>query len=241
MASVNSVGADAWTEARGVPEAPQAGAPPQQPQGDDALDVGSLGVWWVSADPNGKFWGNDRRMDSCAGTYAFTVVWSGPEDDLNAEEWAAHIAPSGGASTVGAGGRRRRPRRARPRSHAASRAPPPPPGLGFGRGEQPLHREFIERTAGEGFMQRLAHPLGAVLVGAAQQPRQRASGLMAPAFGLEQSPQPSEGLAQLRGQFRGHLPHRLPHRLRLAREFPEVVAVAHPPAAESLPRVGVTV
>ena len=86
-------------------------------------------------------------------------------------------------------------------------------------------------------MQRLAHPLGAVLVGAAQQPRQRASGLMAPAFGLEQSPQPSEGLAQLRGQFRGHLAHRL----RLAREFPEVVAVAHPPAAESLPRVGVTV
>ena len=54
-------------------------------------------------------------------------------------------------------------------------------------------------------MQRLAHPLGAVLVGAAQQPRQRARGLMAPAFGLEQSPQPSEGLAQLRGQFRGHL------------------------------------
>ena len=73
VASVNSVGAGAWAEARGVPQAPQAGAPPQQPQGDDALDVGSLGVWWVSADPNGKFWGNDRRMDSCAGTHPFTV------------------------------------------------------------------------------------------------------------------------------------------------------------------------
>ena len=100
VASVNSVGAGAWTEARGVPEAPQVGAPPPQPQGAEAFDVGTLGVWWVGTDPNGKFWGNDRRMDSCAGTYAFTVVWSGPEDDLNAEEWAAHIAPSGHASTV---------------------------------------------------------------------------------------------------------------------------------------------
>ena len=86
VASVNSVGAGAWAETRGVPEAPQVGAPPPQPQGAEAFDVGSLGVWWVGTDPNGNFWGNDRQMDSCAGTHPFTVIWSGPEDDRNAEE-----------------------------------------------------------------------------------------------------------------------------------------------------------
>ena len=100
VASVNSVGAGAWTETRGVPEAPQVGAPPPQPQGNEGFDVGSLGVWWVGTDPNGNFWGNDRQMDSCAGTHPFTVIWAGPEEDRNAEEWAAHIAPSGHASTV---------------------------------------------------------------------------------------------------------------------------------------------
>ena len=94
VASVNNVGAGAWTETRGVPEAPQVGEPPPQPQGDDAFDVGGLGVWWEGTDPNGNLWGNERTMDSCAGTHAFTVIWSGPEDDRNAEEWAAHIALS---------------------------------------------------------------------------------------------------------------------------------------------------
>ena len=100
VASVNSVGAGAWTETRGVPEAPQLGEPPPQPVGNEAFDVGQLGVWWEGTDPGGNFWGNDRQMDSCAGTYAFTVIWSGPADDRNAEEWAAHIAPSGHASMV---------------------------------------------------------------------------------------------------------------------------------------------
>ena len=100
VASVNSVGAGAWTETRGVPEAPQVGEPPPQPRGDDAFDVGSLGVWWDGTDPNGRNWGNDRQMDSCAGTYSFTVIWDGPEDDRNAEEWAAHITLSGNANGV---------------------------------------------------------------------------------------------------------------------------------------------
>ena len=72
VAPVNSVGAGAWTEMRGVPEAPQVGAPPPQPEGDQAFDVGTLGVRWEGTDPNGNFWGNNRTMDSCAGTYAFS-------------------------------------------------------------------------------------------------------------------------------------------------------------------------
>ena len=100
VASVNSVGAGAWTETRGVPEAPQVGEPPPQPRGDEAFDVGQLGVWWDGTDPNGRNWGNDRQMDSCAGTYSFTVIWEGPEDDRNAEEWAAHITLSGNANGV---------------------------------------------------------------------------------------------------------------------------------------------
>ena len=53
---------------------------------------------------------------------------------------------------------------------------------------------------------------------------------MAAALALQQRPQPSVGLAQLREQLRRHLPQRL----WLAREFAEVMAVAHPPAAEAL-------
>ena len=74
--------------------------PPPQPRGNEAFDVGTLGVFWEGRDPDGNFWGNDRQMDSCAGTYSFTVIWDGPEDDRNAEEWAAHITLSGQASGV---------------------------------------------------------------------------------------------------------------------------------------------
>ena len=37
VASVNSVGAGAWTETRGVPEAPQLGEPPPQPVGNEGI------------------------------------------------------------------------------------------------------------------------------------------------------------------------------------------------------------
>ena len=100
VASVNKVGAGAWTGVRGAPQAPRVSEPPPQPRGNEAFDVGTLGVFWEGRDPDGNFWGNDRQMDSCAGTYSFTVIWDGPEDDRNAEEWAAHITPSGQASGV---------------------------------------------------------------------------------------------------------------------------------------------
>ena len=100
VASVNSVGAGAWTGIREAPQAPRVSEPPPQPAGNKAFDVGQLGVWWDGTDPNGRNWGNDRQMDSCAGTYSFTVIWEGPEDDRNAEEWAAHITLSGNANGV---------------------------------------------------------------------------------------------------------------------------------------------
>ena len=108
VASVNSVGAGAWTGIRGAPQAPQVGEPPPEPEGDEAFDVGQLGVWWDGADPDGNNWGNDRQMDSCAGTYSFTVIWDGPRRDRNAEKWAAHITLSGkrARSPTASGGRR---------------------------------------------------------------------------------------------------------------------------------------
>ena len=98
--SVNSVGAGEWTGIRGTPQAPQVGEPPPEPAGDETFDVGQLGVWWEVHDPDGNNWGNDRQMDSCAGTYSFTVIWDGPGRDRNAEEWAAHITLSGKAIEI---------------------------------------------------------------------------------------------------------------------------------------------
>ena len=55
---------------------------------------------WYDRDSDGEVWGNVREMDSCAETYDFTVIWTGPGSNLNAEEWAAHIVPSRGATSV---------------------------------------------------------------------------------------------------------------------------------------------
>ena len=98
VASANRIGTGAWTSAEGTPEAPEVGQAPPEPAGEDQFDVGRLAVWWDGTDPNGRNWGNERQMDSCAGTYSFTVIWAGPGEDRNAEEWAAHIATSGQAN-----------------------------------------------------------------------------------------------------------------------------------------------
>ena len=98
VASANRIGTGAWTSAEGTPEAPEVGQAPPEPEGEEQFDVGRLAVWWDGTDPNGRNWGNERQMDSCAGTYSFTVIWAGPGEDRNAEEWAAHIATSGQAN-----------------------------------------------------------------------------------------------------------------------------------------------
>ena len=100
VASVNSVGVGAWTGVRGAPQAPRVDEPPPEPAGEEPFNVGTLNVWWTGVDPEGNQWGNLREMDSCAGTFSFTVIWSGPGRDRNAAEWAAHIALSGEASGV---------------------------------------------------------------------------------------------------------------------------------------------
>ena len=102
-------------------------------------------------------------------------------------------------------------------------------------GQRAPEGQLVEAAAvAEACLERLAHALLAVLRRRPQQPRQRASSFMAAALALQQRPQPPVGLAQLREQLRRHLPQRL----WLARELAEVVAVAHPPAAEALPRDG---
>ena len=100
VASVNSVGAGAWTGARGAPQAPRVDGPPPEPVGEKPFNVGTLNVWWTGVDPEGNQWGNLREMSSCSGTFSFRVIWSGPGRDRNAAEWAAHIARSGEASGV---------------------------------------------------------------------------------------------------------------------------------------------
>ena len=98
VASVNRVGAGAWTSSRGTPQG-ELSKPPG-PVGLKAFNVGSLNVWWLGTDPNGKHWGNLREMESCAGTYPFTVIWAGPEDDRSMEEWAAHFSALRGLVSV---------------------------------------------------------------------------------------------------------------------------------------------
>ena len=97
VAAVNRVGTGAWASAKATPQAPSA--PPPGPTGDDAFNLGPLGLYWDHTDAEGG--GNLLQTESCTGTQGFLVIWAGPDqDDRRADEWAVHINTLEGAGEV---------------------------------------------------------------------------------------------------------------------------------------------
>ena len=95
VAAVNRMGTGAWASVKGTPQAPYA--LPPGPEGDEALDVGRLGVNWLHPAANGS---NVLKVQSCTGAEDFRVIWTGPQGNRSADEWAVHINTRGGAGEV---------------------------------------------------------------------------------------------------------------------------------------------
>ena len=94
VAAVNRIGTGAWASGKGTPQAPKA--PPPEPAGDEAFDVGRLAAHWTDLNADE----NLLRVESCTGSESFRVIWAGPGDDRRADQWAAHINTGGGAGAV---------------------------------------------------------------------------------------------------------------------------------------------
>ena len=95
VAAVNRMGTGAWASVKGTPQAPYA--LPPGPEGDEALDLGRLGVNWLHPAANGS---NVLKVESCTGAEDFRVIWTGPQGNRSADEWAVHINTRGGAGEV---------------------------------------------------------------------------------------------------------------------------------------------
>ena len=95
VAAVNRMGTGAWASVKGTPQAPYA--LPPGPEGDEALDLGRLGVNWLHPAANGS---NVLKVESCTGAEDFRVIWNGPQGNRSADEWAVHINTRGGAGEV---------------------------------------------------------------------------------------------------------------------------------------------
>ena len=95
VAAVNRMGTGAWASVKGTPQAPHA--LPPGPEGDEAFDLGRLGVNWLHPAANGS---NVLEVESCTGAEDFRVIWTGPQGNRNADEWAVHINTRGGAGEV---------------------------------------------------------------------------------------------------------------------------------------------
>ncbi len=95
VAAVNRIGTGAWASVKGTPQAPYA--LPPGPEGDEAFDLGRLGVNWLHPAANGS---NVLKVESCTGAEDFRVIWTGPQGNRSADEWAVHINTRGGAGEV---------------------------------------------------------------------------------------------------------------------------------------------
>ena len=95
VAAVNRMGTGAWASVKGTPQVRYA--PPPGPEGDEAFDLGRLGVNWLHPAANGS---NVLKVGSCTGAEDFRVIWTGPQGNRSADEWAVHINTRGGAGEV---------------------------------------------------------------------------------------------------------------------------------------------